>query len=143
MNEILERTEFRINGAIPPLEEVAELYLEAGWIKPGDDTGFLHPMLEHSFAVSAAFRDGKLVGMMRALSDGVSDAYILDLVVRKPYRGNGIARRVMENLTAHLQTFGIDWIVCIGAPGTEAFYSRTSAAVMHGFTPMRFGERSS
>ena len=33
---------------------------------------------------------------------------------------------------------GIDWIVCIGAPGTEAFYAKSSGEVMAQYTPMRF-----
>ena len=81
MNEILERTEFRINGAIPPLEEVAELYLEAGWIKPGDDTGFLHPMLEHSFAVSAAFVFGDHLGFTAGFAPEMMGSMIVGKLV--------------------------------------------------------------
>ena len=35
---------------------------------------------------------GGQLGMMRALSDGVSDASLLDMVGLEPYRGNAIAR---------------------------------------------------
>lgn len=137
MNGSFEKIEFKMINDVSP-EDAAPLYLDAGWIRPGDDISFIKTAFEKSFAVSAAYLDGKLIGFMRALSDGVSDAYMLDLVVLKQYRGQGIARRILENLVEHLSSFGIDWIVCIGAPETEMFYSKTSAKSMGGFTPLRF-----
>ena len=95
-------------------------------------------MLRGTFAVSAAFHNGRLIGFMRALSDGVSDAYMLDLIVRKDYRKQGIGRKILDRLTGYLKQRGIDWILCIGAPGTEAFYSRTRAEKMMNYTPFRF-----
>lgn len=131
--------EFRITKDVP-VSDVAELYLGSGWIKPGADTAFIKPMLENTFAVSAAFDGGKLVGMMRALSDGVSDAYMLDLVVSEKHRGNGLGKTILEKLVSHLEKKGIEWIVCIGAPGTDSFYGKTSAKPMKGYFPMRFGD---
>ena len=81
----LEDFEFRMERSLN-LDEVAALYLEAGWITEPVDKAALGAMLKGSFAVSAAFLNGRLVGMMRAFSDGVSDAYMLDLVVLKEHR---------------------------------------------------------
>ena len=128
--------EYRVPAEIPP-DEAAELYLEAGWMDHAD-TEAVSAMLKGTFAVSAAFHNGRLIGFMRAFSDGVSDAYMLDLVVRKEYRKLGVGRRILEQLAHHLKQRGIDWILCIGAPGTEAFYSRTEAKTMPGYTPYRF-----
>jgi len=75
-------------------QEVAALYAEAGWIEPGSDKSFITPMLKNTFAVAAAFDGTRLIGMIRALSDGVSDAYMLDLVVSKAYRRRGIGKRL-------------------------------------------------
>ena len=76
------------------LTAVAELYRSAGWMSAGEEASGLAPMLRNSFAVMAAFdaATGRLVGMMRALSDGCSDAYLLDLVVRPEARRQGIGR---------------------------------------------------
>lgn len=120
------------------LDEVAALYLEAGWITEPVDKKMLRAMLEGSYAVSAAFRNGRLVGMMRAFSDGVSDAYMLDLVVLRACRGHGIGREILERLAAHLREKGCDWVLCVGAPGTGGFYAKTSGKKMDSFTPMRF-----
>ena len=128
--------EYRVPAEIP-LGEAAELYVEAGWMETAD-ADEVAAMLKGTYAVSAAFHQGKLIGFMRAFSDGVSDAYMLDLIVNKEYRRLGIGRKILDNLTDHLKRQGIDWILCIGAPGTGEFYSRTKAEKMTDYTPYRF-----
>lgn len=131
---------------IVPAERVdvaalAELYRQAGW---QEDTGAeacrsLERALRNSSAIcTATDADGRLVGIMRALSDGVSDAYMLDLVVAPECRGSGLGVALVETLRAHLQHQGIEWVVCIAAPGTMGFYAHTSATIMNDYTPLRF-----
>jgi spermidine synthase len=122
-----------------PRAEVLALYRAAGWFAQDDPAPQLDAMIANSFAVSAAFDPaGRLLGMARALSDGVSDAYILDVVVRPDHRRQGIGRRLVSALAEHLATFGIDWIVCIGVPGTESLYKSAGGEPMTGHTPFRF-----
>ena len=126
-----------------PRADVLALYRAAGWFGPSDPASELDAMIANSFAVSAAFDSaGQLVGMARALSDGVSDAYILDVVVDPAHRSQGVGRSIVSRLADHLASFGIDWIVCIGVPGTEAFYRAAGAAPMDGHTAFRFGTQS-
>ena len=126
-----------------PRADVLALYRDAGWFGPSDPTPELDAMIANSFAVSAAFDPaGRLVGMARALSDGVSDAYILDVVVAPEFRSQGIGRPIVKRLADHLASFGIDWIVCIGVPGTEAFYRAAGAAPMDGHTAFRFNTKN-
>ena len=126
-----------------PRADVLALYRAAGWFGPSDPAPELDTMISNSFAVSAAFGPaGRLVGMARALSDGVSDAYILDVVVAPEYRSRGIGRMIVSRLAEHLASFGIDWIVCIGVPGTEAFYRAAGAAQMDGHTAFRFNTKN-
>ena len=123
-----------------PRADVLALYRAAGWFGMSDPAPELDAMIANSFAVSAAFDpDGRLVGMARALSDGVSDAYILDVVVDPAHRSRGIGREIVKRLADHLASCGVDWIVCVGVPGTEAFYRAAGAAPMDGHTPFRFG----
>ena len=126
-----------------PRADVLALYRAAGWFGPSDPAPELDAMVANSFAVSAAFDSaGRLVGMARALSDGVSDAYILDVVVDPAHRSQGVGRTIVKCLADHLASFGIDWIVCIGVPGTEAFYRAAGAAPMDGHTAFRFGMKN-
>ena len=122
-----------------PREEVLALYRTAGWFAQDDPAPQLDAMIANSFAVSAAFDPaGRLLGMARALSDGVSDAYILDVVVRPDHRRQGVGRRLVSTLADYLASFGIDWIVCIGVPGTEGLYRSAGGEPMSGHTPFRF-----
>ena len=131
-----DRIEYIVPAEIDPAEAAA-LYVEAGWMESADEAETAK-MLRGTFAVSAAFHEGRLIGFMRAFSDGVSDAYMLDLIVNKNYRRLGIGRKILDNLTGYLKRLGIDWILCIGAPDTDEFYSRTKAETMSGYTPYRF-----
>lgn len=130
--------EYRTSTALPA-DQAAELYNIAGWLRPGEGADLVRIMLDRSFAAVGAFTgEQRLIGMMRALSDGIGDAYLLDLVVHPDFRGAGIGKTILERLVNELRRRGIDWIVCIGAPGTESFYAKTSATPMTGFTPFRF-----
>jgi len=119
------------------LADVRHLYESAGWMTPDADGSFLEPMLRNSFRVTGAFDNGRLIGMMRALSDGVSDAYLLDMVVEPGYRHRGIAGAIVDALTGEIKKHGIDWIVCISVPGVDKLYLR-KGDVMKDHVPIRF-----
>ena len=116
------------------LNQLRELYREAGWIEAGDAAEFLVPAITGSTVAAGAFANGELVGFGRALSDGCSDAYIQDVVVRKDQRGKGIGREIIRFLEVELRCKGVDWIGLVGEPGTEEFYSRLGLKRQHGYT---------
>ena len=115
------------------LKRIAGFYLSAKWIAPGDDTAFLLPALQGSFLVAGAFVDGELAGTARVLSDGVSDAYIQDVVVAPEFQGQGLGRGLIELLTAELRNRNVDWIGLVGEPGTETFYRKLKWQEQPGF----------
>ena len=117
--------------------DAAALYRDAGWIGEEDSTDFIPEVLKNSFCVVGAFHRGRMIGMMRALSDGVSDAYLLDMVVLTEFRGHGIAAQILDCIVTHLKGLGIDWIVCISVPGVEKLYLRRGET-MEKHTPIRF-----
>ena len=47
----------------------------------------------NSFAACITYAEGKLIGTARVLSDGVCNAYIVDVWTQTAYRRQGIARR--------------------------------------------------
>lgn len=116
---------YRIENAFSKefLGAAAKLYRIAGWVEESDDCGFLAAALENSCAVCGAYDEsGRLAGMGRALGDGVSDAYIQDVVVTPEYRRRGVGGGIVRTLVAELRRRGIDWIGLVGEPGTEEFY---------------------
>jgi spermidine synthase len=80
--------------------------------------------------------DNKVVGMGRAISDGVSDAYIQDVMVSKIYRHQGIATQITILLIEKLEADGIGWIGLIAEKGSAGFYRRLGFTPMANSTPM-------
>jgi spermidine synthase len=77
-----------------------------------------------------------MIGMGRAVSDGVSDAYIQDVTVLREYRGLGLGARIVERITGFLRERRIGWIGLIAEPGTQAFYRGLGFEVLEGYSPM-------
>lgn len=114
----------RIVTAFPPefLSAAARLYRIAGWVDADDPCCFLKAALENSCVVCAAYCGEAFAGMGRALGDGVSDAYIQDVVVAPEFRRRGVGGAVVKRIVAELRSRGVDWISLVGAPGTAEFY---------------------
>jgi predicted GNAT family acetyltransferase len=58
---------------------------------------------ENSAVNCFAFAEGRIIGTVRALSDWVGNAYIVDVWTLTGYRKQGVARRMMELVTEKLQ----------------------------------------
>ncbi len=124
-------------GAADYSADVARLYAFEGWISPGDDISGINRAVAASYCAFAAYDGGRMVGFFRALSDGVGDAYLLDLVVDPAFRGRGIGSALAGAVIGCLRDAGIAWITCISNPGVERLYEHFGKK-MAGFTPMRF-----
>ncbi len=116
------------------LRYAAELYRVADWVSDGEDCSFIKRAGAGSFLAAAAFEGENLVGMGRVLSDGVSDAYIQDVVVHPDFRGKGTGGKIVAFLVSELEARGVDWIALVGEPGTESFYARLGFEAKKGFT---------
>ncbi|MBM3143377.1 MAG: GNAT family N-acetyltransferase [Chloroflexi bacterium] len=62
----------------------------------------LRACFENSFATCIAYDGDKIIGKARALSDGVCNAYILDVWTYAPYRSRGVASQMMKYLFKRL-----------------------------------------
>jgi ribosomal protein S18 acetylase RimI-like enzyme len=62
----------------------------------------LRRSFENSYAYCFACVGDEIVGKVRALSDGVCNAYIVDVWTYTPYQRQGIARRMMETVLEKL-----------------------------------------
>ena len=118
------RIEYRILDHFLPedLAAMEQLYRETGWIGPEDSAEFIAVGMANSAVAVGAYADGKLVGMGRALSDNVSDAYIQDIAVSPTFRRHGIGGGIVKTISSALRRRGVDWIALVGEPGTESFY---------------------
>jgi predicted GNAT family acetyltransferase len=63
----------------------------------------LRESFENSRVAVVAYDGGEIVGTARALSDGVCNAYVVDVWTRAPYRKRGIARAMLATLESRLR----------------------------------------
>lgn len=63
----------------------------------------LQVSFQNSFSSCIAYDEAQIVGTARVLSDGVGNAYIVDVWTLSAYRLRGIARTMMELLLRELQ----------------------------------------
>jgi ribosomal protein S18 acetylase RimI-like enzyme len=121
-------------------DSVKKLYRQAGWWQESDQTpdgnAWIDALVKGSFCFVGAFAGSEMIGMGRAVSDGVSDAYIQDVVVMKDLRGHGIGAAIIRKIVAFLQERRIGWIGLVAEPGTQPFYRRLGFEVMEGYVPM-------
>jgi aralkylamine N-acetyltransferase len=118
-------------------DEIVCLYKSGGWWKDSYDPANIPHLIKGSFAFAvAADTSGHAIGMGRAISDGVSDAYIQDLVILPAYRGRGIGTKIASLLLEHCKTRGISWVGLIAEPDSEEFYIPLGFERMHDHIPM-------
>jgi len=119
-------------------DEIIELYRAGGWWKDEYDPSEIPRIISGSFAfvIAAEKKSGRAVGMGRVISDGVSDAYIQDLVVLPLYRRKDLGTAMVTFLIEKCREAGITWIALIAEPGSERFYLPLGFARMEGHAPL-------
>ena len=122
-----------------PADEIVELYKAGGWWRDSYDPSKIKHLIKGSFAFAVAVdkTSKKAVGMGRLLSDGVSDAYIQDLVVLPRFRDKGIGKEIVKTLVEYCKSKGILWIGLIAEPDQDSFYSNLGFKPMKNYVPMK------
>ena len=135
----MNKIKIKIIKSAPTLD-IIQLYKEAGWWEPNWDKNhdFLNSIVKNSAIFAGAFLNKKLIGMGRALSDLASDAYIQDLTVLKKFRGQGIGKRIIQQLIKQLKNRDIDWIGVVAKPGTSQFYKKLGFETLNNHVPLKF-----
>lgn len=120
------------------VQMIEKLYRTQGWWQEGDAQSrqFLPRLIAGSHCFVVACSEGEIVGMGRAISDGISDAYIQDLTVLEVYRNQGIGRRILAAILDRLQKDNIHWIGLMAEPGSENLYKRAGFTSMNGWSAM-------
>ncbi|MGA8515978.1 MAG: GNAT family N-acetyltransferase [Burkholderiaceae bacterium] len=68
------------------------------------------------------YEQGQLVGVGRALADGVDTSYICDIAVLPSHQGTGLGKRIVNRLVELSR--GHKKIILYAVPGKEAFYRK-------------------
>lgn len=98
MSEILYRTDLR---------DVDWARMKTLLTEDDFDNGRTPEQLRESFEQSrvavVAYDGDRIIGTARALSDGVCNAYVVDVWTYTPYRKRGVARAMLEVLQSRLR----------------------------------------
>ncbi|MGM9967087.1 MAG: GNAT family N-acetyltransferase [Rummeliibacillus sp.] len=96
------------------------IYQSVGWKK--HDEAIIQKVFEASTHKVFVMEGEKIIGFARALSDGVFNATIYDVVVHKDYQNKGVARMALENLLQQLEY--ISCVQLIATTGNDTFYKK-------------------
>ena len=121
------------------LRMIVGLYRQAGWWPEGEaeDLCLLARLVRQSHCFVVAMEGERIIGMGRAISDGVSDAYIQDVVVDSAWRGSGVGSRLVQGILERLAVDGLGWIGLIAERDSAPFYTRFGFEEMGHARPMR------
>lgn len=75
------------------------------------------------------YDDKKIVGVGRALADGVDASYICDVAIDPDYQGQGIGKDIVSKLVEFSKDH--NKIILYANPGKEAFYAKLGFAKMN------------
>lgn len=78
-------------------------------------------VFRNSYAVVFVYDDARIVGVARALSDGVCQAAIYNVALDEEYQGHGIGRRMIELLLEQLKGQNV---ILYTHPQTVAMYEK-------------------
>jgi len=118
--------------------QIVDLYRTEGWWDAAevDAPRLIRQMLSGSHCFLLVFEGERLVGMGRAISDRISDAYIQDVKVILSHRGRGIGTIIIDKIIERLHTDGLGWIGLIAEKDSHRFYERLGFQVMPASKPM-------
>lgn len=86
--------------AIPSKRELVELYDSVGWTSYTRDPALLAGAIQASLTVVTARADGELIGLARAVGDGLTIVYLQDILVSPSHHRRGIGRELFERVFA-------------------------------------------
>jgi ribosomal protein S18 acetylase RimI-like enzyme len=101
-------------------QALSDLYRAAplGEKKPQDlETAFTNSLFK-----CFIFDKGKLIGVGRALADGIDCAYLCDIAVHPEYQGRGLGKDIVLKLVE--LSAGHKKIILYANPGKEGFYAK-------------------
>lgn len=121
-------------------DEIIVLYKEGNWWEKNADSALIPLLIRNSFAFAVAIdkKTERAIGMGRVLSDGVSDAYIQDVIVLKSWRKKGIGRQIVDLLVSYCHQQKVTWIALISEPNQKDFYAPLGFKEMQHYVPMKY-----
>ncbi len=102
--------------------EMISLYRSVGWTNYTDRPEMLEAAYRNSLCILGAYDGDKLIGVIRAVGDGVSIVFVQDLLVLPAYQRQGIGTRLLQAiLERYSDVYQIE-LLTDNTAKTNAFY---------------------
>jgi GNAT superfamily N-acetyltransferase len=105
------------------------------WPSPPSPAGHLEILRGSDYVVLAKDAEGRVIGFITAISDGVLSAFIPLLEVLPEYQGHGIGSELVRRMLVELEDFYMVDLVC--DPELEPFYRRFGMTSFAGMSVRR------
>lgn len=112
--------QFEFNLPIQP-KSLCDLREAVGWNRMEQEYG--DPALS-SFYHIAVYDADRLIGYVDCVSNGVTDAYIQDLMVHPDYQNRGIGTKLMNRMLSYLKEKHIYVITVVFDDALQNFYGK-------------------
>lgn len=111
---------YRINEPVSA-KQIADLRQCVGWNRM--ESAYKNPIMT-SYAHIAVYDNDQLIGYIDSVSNGVTDAYIQDLMIHPDYQGQGIGTELMNRMIAYLKEKRIFMISVVYEEALRGFYKK-------------------
>ena len=102
-------------------EEINALRASVGW---DHDNESYDTILKRTYTHYTVRSQGKLIGFLNVLSDGIGDAFLVDIMVHPEFQRNGIGTTMVEQAVRDLSADGVQCIQVTFNPDEEPFYKK-------------------
>lgn len=94
----MEIREYSYKDSDGQVAQLLALYQSVGWANYTQNPAMLRAAYRHSLLTLAAFDEGQLAGVLRAVGDGASIVFVQDLLVFPRYQRRGVGSRLLRAL---------------------------------------------
>lgn len=101
------------------VKALADLREAVGWNRM--ESEYRNPLMTSYYHI-AVYEDDRLIGYIDSVSNGVTDAYIQDLMVSPDYQGKGIGTDLMNKMIGYLKEKHIYMISVVYDESLKQFY---------------------
>lgn len=102
--------------------EVLSLYRSVGWTVYADNPAMVKAAFVGSLLVLGAFVQDELIGLIRAVGDGVSILYIQDVLVAPEHQRKGVGKKLLQAMLAQYPSIYQTVLMTDNIPERAAFY---------------------
>ena len=104
------------------LEEILHLYQSVGWTNYLKRVDILEEAYANSLCVLAAYDGDSLLGIIRAIGDGLTIVFVQDIIVLPEYQRKGIGTKLLKTLMDKYKDVYQMELLTDNTEKTKAFY---------------------